>query len=154
MYFMEILMLSDEHRYHTRLQRYWDKMRGNNPFPKESDINPDELEDIWNSCFLISIDDVTKRLGYRYSYMGKDLIEAYGSDTDTNNITTSLIASGDAPMVVKFNEAVATKVPVIDESEFVNARQLNIRYRTCILPLGTKDGEVTHLLGCMRWKMY
>lgn len=147
-------MFSDEHRYHTRLQKYWESLKGEHQLPKESDINPDELDDIWNSCFLISIDDVTRRVGYRYSYMGLDLMEAYGSDNGTADITSTLISTNNAPMVQKFNEAVLEKKPVIDESEFVNMNHVNIRYRTCILPLGTTDGVVTHLLGCMRWKMY
>ncbi len=147
-------MHSDEHRYHSRLQKYWEELRGDKHFPKESDINPDELQDIWDSCFLISIDDVTRRLGYRYSYMGHELMEAYGNGDGGTGVSSTLISTDNTPMVHKFNEAVNGKKPVTDEAEFVNQRHVNIRYRTCILPLGTAEGEVTHLLGCMRWKMY
>lgn len=142
----------EELRYHGRLQQYWDELRGENPFPDESLVNPDELEDIWPSCFLISIDDVTRRIGYRYSYMGKELVQAYGTDPG-DDTASHLISPQDARMIEKFNEAVRGKHAVTDEAEFVNSKKLNIRYRTCILPLG-KNGEVTHLLGCMRWKMY
>ena len=144
---------TSEYRYHERLQKYWDGLRGNRKFPSENEINPDDLSDIWPSCFLISIDDVTRRLGYRYSYLGESLIEAYGDDINNPEITMRLVSSSDAPMIHKFDEVLKSMQPVIDESEFVNLKHLNIRYRTCLLPLGT-DGVVTHIIGCMRWKVY
>jgi len=147
-------MSSAESRYHQRLQKYWDKLRGKRPFPSESELNPDDISDIWPSCFLISLDDVTRRLGYRYSYLGEDLIEAYGDDIKNPGIVLKLLSTTDTPMVKKFNDVVTLQKPVIDESEFINLKHLKIRYRTCMLPLGTSDGTVTHIIGCMRWKMY
>ena len=142
------------HRFHERLRLYWDALRGMHLFPKEGEIDPDELEEIWPSCFLISLDAVTKRMGYRYSYLGSDLIEAYGEDANNPDVIMRLVTSSSMPMVQKFDEVVRTKAPVIDESEFVNLKHLHVRYRTCMLPLGTPDGTVTHILGLMRWKSY
>jgi hypothetical protein len=144
----------EEHRYHRRLRKYWDGLRGENPFPRENQINPDDLEDIWSSCFLISIDDVTRRVGYRYSYMGQELVAAYGDDLTFPDITQNLISTAKAPMAEKFDEVVREGKPMIDESQFVNSKNVSIRYRSCILPLGTAEGTVTHILGCMRWKIY
>jgi hypothetical protein len=141
-------------RYHERLQDYWEQLRGSRAFPSENEINPDDLLDIWPSCFLISIDDVTRRLGYRYSYLGESLIEAYGDDISNPDVALKLVSSVDAPMVSKFDEVRKTRQPVIDESQFVNLKLLNIRYRTCLLPLGIGEREITHIIGCMRWKAY
>lgn len=141
------------HRSHERLQEYWNSLRGELAFPPESIIDPDEIADIWPSCFLISIDDVTRRLGYRYSYLGEDLVEAYGDDVKNPDVALRLISTASIPIVKKFDEVVARQKPVIDESEFVNLKHLKIRYRTCMLPLG-QAGHVTHILGCMRWKLY
>ncbi|NBX03558.1 MAG: PAS domain-containing protein [Alphaproteobacteria bacterium] len=142
------------HRYHEQLLAYWDELRGDRPFPKESEIDPDTIEEIWPSCFLISLDDVTRRIGYRYSYLGSELIEAYGEDANNPDVVMRLVSSAGMPMVQKFNEVAAARRPVIDENEFVNLKHLNIRYRTCMLPLGLEDGTVTHILGCMRWRSY
>jgi len=147
------MQVTESHRYHEHLQNYWDELKGNRKFPSENEINPDDLADIWSACFLISIDDVTRRLGYRYSYLGESLIEAYGDDISNPEITMRLVSSSGAPMIHKFDEVLATQAPVIDESEFVNLKRLNIRYRTCLLPLGIGN-EVTHIIGCMRWKVY
>lgn len=145
---------ADEQRYHSRLKQYWDSLRGDRAFPCENDINPDTIRDIWDSCFLICIDDVTRRIGYRYSYMGQHLVEAHGNDEENAQLTLTLKPTDDALMVRSFNDALQTRQPVVDESEFVNRKHIHIRYRYCILPLGTPDGTITHLLGCMRWKMY
>jgi hypothetical protein len=145
---------ADEHRYHSRLKQHWDSIRGDRAFPREQDVNPEAIRDIWDSCFLICIDDVTRRVGYRYSYMGQHLVEAYGNDEDNAEITLTLKPTDNALMVRHFNDALQTRQPVLDEAEFVNRKHIPIRYRSCILPLGTEDGTITHLLGCMRWKMY
>lgn len=146
---------SQAHRYHERLRHYWESLKGERAFPRENEIDPDAISDIWPSCFLVSIDDVTRRLGYRYSYLGSDLVEAYGDDLHNPDITLKLLATTHAPMVKKFDEVIASRKPVIDESEFINLKHLNIRYRTCLLPLGAHQGEaVSHIIGCMRWRIY
>ena len=140
-----------EHRFHQRLQDYWNALRGARAYPQESEIDPDLLEDIWPSCFLISNDEVTHRVGYRYSYLGSDLIEAYGDDASAPDVALRLLSTRDAPLRLQLDDVLQSKIPVIDESEFVNLKHLTIRYRTCMLPLGTGE-EATHIIGCMRWK--
>jgi hypothetical protein len=143
-----------QHRYHEQLLSYWNELRGGRSFPSENEIDPDALNDLWPSCFLLSIDDVTRRIGYRYSYLGSDLIEAYGEDQHNPDVIMRLVSSASMPMVRKFDEVLETGKPVIDESEFINLKHMHIRYRTCMLPLGLADGTVTHILGCMRWRAY
>lgn len=145
---------STSFRFHDRLQDYWEKLKGDRPFPSESDIDPEELPDIWPSCFLVAIDDVTRRMGYRFSYLGEDLIEAYGDDVTNPDLALRLISQANTSMVKKFDEVIRTGKPVIAASEFVNLKRLKIRYRTCLLPLGAQDGTISYIIGCMRWKIY
>jgi hypothetical protein len=145
---------SAEHRSHERLQRYWEELRGGRPFPSEHEVSPGALGVVWRSCFLISIDDVTRRHGYRYSYLGQELVEAYGSDMQNPDIAGKLLFAPGSPMARRFDEVVKEHKPVMDEGHFVNLNKLHIRYRSCMLPLGTEKRGVTHILGCMRWKAY
>lgn len=142
------------HRSHEQFLDYWNKLRGERAFPRESEIDPDALKDIWESCFLISNDDVTKRIGYRYSFLGSDLLGAFGDDITDHDAALRLLSTARVPNARKFDEVIHNKHPVIDEHTFVNLMGMTIRYRACLLPLGTEDGEVTHLIGCMRWKAY
>lgn len=142
------------HRSHEQLNHYWEQKRAARLFPAENDIDPDEIAEIWPSCFLIAIDAVTRKIGYRYSYLGSNLIDAYGDDVRNPDVAARLISTSSAPMVKKFDEVVSSKKPVFDESDFVNLKGVQIRYRSCMLPLGRNDGTVTHILGCMRWRIY
>jgi len=141
------------HRSHERLLQYWNELKAQREFPQENEIEPDDLLDIWGSCYLICIDEVTRRIGYRYSYLGDDLIEAYGDDLKNPDVALKLISTTSMPIVKKCDDVVSSRKPVIDESEFVNLKGIKIRYRTCMLPLG-QAGKVSHILGCMRWKLY
>ena len=147
-------MLASEYRHHQQLQKYWEKLRGNRPFPTESEINPEDIAEIWPSCFLVSVNDLNNGLGYRYSYLGDEMIEAYGEDTYNPDIVNKLVTTTSSPMIKKFDEVVKTQKAVVDESEFTNLKKLKIRYRTCMLPLAAPDGKVGFIIGCMRWKAY
>ena len=142
------------HRSHDRLRVYWEQLRGDRPFPKESDIDIDEIADIWESCFLISNDEVTRHTGYRYSFLGSDLLGAFGDDVTNHDAALRLLSTARARNTRKFDEVLMEKRAVIDESSFVNLMGMNIRYRACLFPLGLENGEVTHIVGCMRWKAY
>ncbi len=142
------------HRSHEQLQQYWDKLRGDRPFPRESEIDPDALDSIWESCFLISNDDVTRRIGYRYSFLGTDLLGAFGDDVTNHDAALRLLSTARVPNARKFDEVLTEKHAVMDEATFINLMGMNIRYRACLLPLGLESGEVTHILGCMRWRAY
>lgn len=141
------------HRSHDVLLDYWEALRGHRPFPRESEIDPEQLTEIWESCFLISNDDVTRRVGYRYSFLGQDLLGAFGDDITNHDAALRLLSTARVPNARKFDEVLMEKHPVTDEATFINLMGMNIRYRACLLPLGTEDG-VTHIIGCMRWKAY
>ncbi len=142
------------HRSHERFLQYWNKLRGERAFPRESEIDPDDITDIWESCFLISNDDVTRRLGYRYSFLGNDLVGAFGDDITNHDTALRLLSTSRVPNARKFDEVLTAKHPVTDEGDFINLMGINIRYRACLLPLGLENGEVTHIMGCMRWRVY
>jgi hypothetical protein len=142
-----------ESRSSVILRDYWNKLRGKRPYPRENEINPDEIAEIWASCFLVSIDDVTHRMGFRYSYLGDKLIEAYGDDLRNPEIVMNLLSTGNPALTEKFNEVLKKKEPTWVESEFTNIKRESVKFRVSIFPLGKND-RVTHILGCMRWRMY
>ncbi len=142
------------HRCHDELLTYWQKLAAGRNFPSESEIEPDDIAHIWDYCFLISLDDVVKRIGYRYSYMGSALVGAFGDNPNSPDMALRLLSTTKVPNIKKIEEVVKEKHPVIDEGEFVNTHHMKVRYRTCIVPLGNEDGQVTHLFGVMRWKAY
>lgn len=141
-------------RTHERLRAYWDGLRGARAYPDEDEIDAGGLADIWDQCFLAEARRAGEGAGFRYVYMGASLIEAYGYDPTAEDVRDRLVSTQSDFVSRKFAEVVATGRPVTDESEFVNANRLFIKYRTCLLPLGKRGGGVSYVLGAMRWKAY
>ena len=144
-----------QNRIDEILQSYWDMLRGTRPYPHEADIEPAALSTIWNSCFLIklSASEIAER-GYRYTYLGTDLIEAFGDDVTLQEVSTRLIDPASASLMRQFEKVAQAGIPVTDEAEFTNKHGVLIKYRSCIVPLGEKPDHVDYLLGGMKWKAF
>jgi hypothetical protein len=72
-----IPLTSNERRISLTLVQYWNQLRGDNPLPREEDINPDRLIGVWERCFLVQMRDLQEVPHFNYSYFGPDLIRAY-----------------------------------------------------------------------------
>ncbi len=138
-------------RINEVLRAYWDELRGVRPYPMESEIDIDALEAIWDSCFLVTH---TEKGDFVYTYLGRSLIEAYGGELDEKEICERLVFPSSAPLADKFNEVIGDGVPVVEEGEMVNTRNMIVRYRSVLLPLAREGGEVGYIIGGMKWKEY
>jgi hypothetical protein len=144
--------LSGKHQRITEvLQDYWQQKRKGHAIPEDADIDPKELGELWEHCFLVQ-----KLPGdsYQYVHMGSAIIEAYGDDLTGSEICKKLVGKLHEPLVKKFNEALATNQPVLDENVFINTRQMEVKYRGCFLPLQGKRADQRYVLGGMKWKAY
>ena len=119
--------------------------------PMEGDISLDALKDIWPSCFLVTVKDGK----FAYSYLGEELVEAYGDDLTGKEIAETLVYPHPPSLVKTFVAVASSGVPKVDESEFVNSCGDTVKYRSCVLPLAGRDGNsVAFLLGGMKWKAF
>jgi hypothetical protein len=143
---------SGHNRIHERLIEYWQELCAGRAFPKESDIDPSQIAPIWDACFLVQMNSVGPT--FKYSYLGVSLIEAWGDDASNEGVSSNLIDPATASLIHKFQEVADTKRPVIDESEFINKKKMRVKYRICMLPLGTAPDKVNFILGGMKWKAY
>ena len=147
-------MTSDEtgqHRIHERLNAYSESLRGERALPLESDIVIEDLQDIWSSCFLVTVKDGK----FSYSYLGDQLVDAYGDDFTGKEIAETLVYPHPPSLVKTFSAVASSGVPKFDESEFANSRGDTVKYRSCVLPLAGPDGNsVAFLLGGMKWKAF
>ena len=140
-----------QHRINERLNAYWDSLRGSRTMPNERDISIEDLKDLWQYCFLISV----KEGKFSYSYLGEQLVEAYGDDFTGKEIAETLLYPHPESLVKTFTEVAKSAAPQIDESEFTNSRGATVKYRSCVLPLaGNDEGSVAFLLGGMKWKAF
>ncbi len=144
-----------ERRVNRRLVKYWQELKGNRKFPKESDINREEIEDIWDSCFLIKVFERPDKPSFRYSYLGDELIEAYNQDFTGADIYTQVEGKLGIKMRELMEDIVTAKQPLSVESDFLNDRNMLIKYRVCMLPLAESDDEgINYIFGGIRWRAF
>ena len=140
-------------RITEQLHSYWKKIKGKRHFPAESEVNPDALKDIWDNCFLIDVSAFGGTEGFRYAYLGSNLIEAYG-DQLTEEEAIHLISTDNEEVVGKIKQVLRSKAPLSIDSQFTNSSNIEIRFREILLPLGTDDSKVEYIIGAMRWKAF
>ena len=146
----------DKKRINQFIEEYWTKLRDDRALPQERDVSVVELAAVWDSCFLVRVDDDGKEAeDFSYIYLGKSLVEAYGDDSSNKEICEKLVFPSSMSLVHKFREVVSSEKPVDEESEFVNSSGMLIKYRSNMVPLAKNEGEgVGYILGGMKWKAY
>lgn len=146
--------LGNQRRINEVLSSYWHMQRGARPFPLEQEIDVDPLMDIWDSCFLVRVDTQTSERKYHYLHLGSALVTAYGGTLDDQEICEKLVFPSNMSLVHKFDEVVNKASPILDESEFTNSRNVPVKYRSIMLPLGLPNGKIGFIIGGMRWKSF
>jgi hypothetical protein len=146
--------LGNQRRINEVLSSYWHMQRGERPYPLEQEIDVDHLMEIWDSCFLVRVESHAAERKYTYLHLGSALVTAYGGTLDDKEICEKLVFPSNMSLVHKFDEVVNRAAPILDESEFTNSRNVPVRYRSIMLPLGQQDGKVGFIIGGMRWKSY
>ena len=143
-------------RINEILQEYWDSLKKGGEYPDESEVDPDALAEIWDHCFLVKVEHENIERPYEYVYLGESLIRAYGGDDVTEkDVAETLVYPSDKSLLHKFKEVVDSRQPVEEDSEFTNASDMVIKFRSNMLPLshGGEEG-VAFILGGMKWKAF
>ena len=146
---------SQSKRINEILLGYWQSKCAGRPFPLESDINPDDLDAIWDSCFLVKVEAGASAPEYRYVYLGQSLVEAYGDDLTNREVCERLVYPSNMSLVHKFGEIVEAQKPAIEDNEFTNTKGLVVKFRSCMCPLSKREGGgVDYIVGGMKWKAF
>ena len=144
--------MSQERRINHRLISYWEALKGRRNFASESDIDIEELSDIWSSCFLIKVDHIDGKHALKFTYLGQDLIEAFSNDFTGLNFDSQVESSYGIMLNKTAMEVLSIKEPVVVEDEFTNDKNLLIKSRYCMLPLSDDDININYILGGMKWR--
>ena len=147
----------DKKRINEYLEEYWRGLKGTKQYPLEKEISIADLSPIWDSCFLVKLLDDPDKNGndFSYLYLGKALIEAYGDASNEKEICEKLVFPSNMSLLHKFRDVVESGDKVLEESEFINNKNMLVKSRSIMVPLGfnSKDG-VGFVLGGMKWRAY
>jgi hypothetical protein len=140
-----------ERRLTLRLVAYWERLRGPRQMPSENDIDPEDLEELWDYCFLVQVRDLAKQ-DYNYTYLGSAIVEAYRSGLDADD-PCSLVALNANKLTSSYHQVISARAPVIEEGEFRNLHGDIVKFRQCMLPL-SHGTDVEAIFGGMRFKIF
>lgn len=141
--------MTDNKRITDILKEYWDTKRQGRLFPSESDIDAEDLKEIWQNCFLAEVKDGK----FNYDFFGSSIIEAYADDMEGEEVVEDLLYPENPQITNKFMEVLNAKVPVFYEGVFINKNNMDIKFRKILLPLGD-NSKIKYILGGMRWKAF
>ena len=88
---------------------------------------------------------------YTYQYIGKNAKKAFGKDLTGEVFSQKFKYFPAARITQRLDECVATSLPIYDEGQFINEKDKLIKFRSCLLPFGTKKGKVTNILLGLSW---
>jgi len=148
-------MKNDHKRINEKLSDYWEQIRADRNYPSEKEFLPENIADIWDHCFLVQVNpghDVDH--GYRYSYLGKALIDAFGDDVSGQEVGEILLDTSANSFVEAFEKVIKDATPVVTEGEFTNKNAIIIKYRSCMLPLSGVGDKIDYIIGGMNWKAF
>lgn len=138
-----------ERRTTLRLLSYWERLRGARPMPTEEDIDPDDLHDLWDCCFLLHVKDMDKP-DYNYTYLGDDILNTLREEGEPEE--TAFKSQQIKELTKNYHKVVEGRKPLLEEGQFYNSAQTHFKFRQCLLPLGEGD-EVLAILGAVRFKV-
>lgn len=143
---------SSEQRITNLLFAFWEEARGEAPMPLEETISQETLSDIWESCFMVKLDDIKKGPDYTYSFLGENIKHAHGTDIG-NGDSPPLAAAAANRLSVRYGTVIATKKPAMDEGEFINAQGKLVKYRQALLPFSNDYHHISCIFGGMRYRI-
>jgi hypothetical protein len=149
---MESLMT--ERRLVVRLRKYWDFLRGEDNLPNYAKFNKSAIDDVLQSCILCSVAHSGKSMMFKYEYLGKDAVDAFGID-----LTGQYAANTDRRIpgvnFLKFmTKAIESKDFTSAQGQFVNDNNKIVKYRDCILPFLDSHGNIAYLVVGLSWRSF
>lgn len=140
-------------RLTTTLKQYWDRVRKDNPFPNESLLDPSEVPDIWDSCFIVEANNKTKVDGYFYKHIGKLIKQAY--KYELNDVQLDRIVNTQANHLAReYEKVLAIKIPLQYEGEIELSEDRVMKYRQILLPLGKDKINIESIVGGFSYKIF
>ncbi len=120
--------------------------------PIENDIDPEELGEDWDFCFLLQSRDVANVQDYNFTYLGSKIMKAYFDKAiDAHN--QFMVGPNAFRLSKHFGKVLETSAPVLDEGEFETLHGHRVLYRQVLLPLGAPDKPVEAIFGGMNYKI-
>lgn len=137
-----------ERRLNQRVFSYWQTLRCEHELPSANDIDPSELGDDWDHCFIL---DLSADYGFpKFEYLGTSLAKFSGVFLSGHNDWTRTVLDAATDQVAKVVDSTG---PVLCDDELTLFDGRRLLFRSVLLPLSVGGGRITHLLGAANGKL-
>lgn len=133
-----------ERRLVVRLMQYWRGLGDADRFPRQSDIHPEAIADMWPHCAVLDVRG--KETDPEFVFIGSELVDRGGAGLVGKPLSSAALDSLISKGLSYFGQVLARKVPISFGGEFTDARGMKILFRSIILPLSRDGDEITGLL--------
>ena len=140
-------------RMTDRITHYWERLRKEEALPPANKFNPAAIEDIWTYCVLCKLEPGVGEQSLYVVERAGDKITALMEENLLGARLNPLQKHAKAAVLVQLADAACASLkPEYGEGQFINARHKVVKYRSCCLPLGTR--EVSHVVTVMGWREF
>lgn len=148
--------MMSEQRLIDRLTGYWNLLRKDSQLPEFVQFNISAIEDVWGQCVLFTVQPTAPGASPSVNFyrVGEKVKALYGQDMTGRSMNMTQRHFQGAQIVRKVGEVISTPAPVYDSGQFVNDRSKVVKYRSCLLPFGNRDGKVTHVVAGLSWREF
>lgn len=141
---------SNERRMHVRAYNYWVSLLGNRSLPSIEDLNPEETQDFSANSVLLDFSMGLENPAILY--LGSALREECGIDGAIERVDEVPPRSLLTRLTDHYLQIIANAAPVGFEAEFINQRDVSIRYRGILMPFSSDDETIDFIYGVINWK--
>ena len=148
--------MSSTGRLVDRLTDHWNRLCGEEfPPPSFSRFQKGTIGDVWDQCAVLKVEpgNADSRI-FQFADLGDKVSDIVGKNMLGKHVSTNKNLFKAASIIGYSDRVVNTSEPCYDEGKFVNDRNKIIKYRSCLLPYGSTEGGVTHILVGLSWREF
>src|SRR5262249_38942269 len=125
-----------------RIYNYWEAKRATSAFPRPADIDPAELGEDWQSCFIL---DIRSCVGFsKFEFLGPELAKFSGVFLSGRQDWASTVLDKATGQVSK---VISSGGPVFCDDALTLFDGQRLLFRSVLLPLSADQVSMTHILG-------
>jgi len=145
----------NEQRLVKRMESYWDSLKEEGAsLPKYQKFNNARLQDIWENCFTLIVNEKMGNRMYKYEHVGEEVHKAYGSKLVGDFTMQTIKGIPGVKVLEKIDECITAKKIFVEDGKFINKESKMIKFRSCILPFGSDGENVDHVVTGLSWRKY
>ncbi len=139
----------EEQRLTFRLLSYWNRIRADKKFPALSDVNIQEILELWHFTFTIDV----REEEHKFFYFGPKLASVFGHDYTgeyLNDAMDDIIVNNTIGFYEKIMDS---QEPAMEAASFFSEGR-EVRYRSIIVPFSNNGVDIDYLVGTTNYKIF